>query len=201
MGRLRLRVGLPVAQLLTGILAFYLDHQFSWVFFSDYEGPPTHRTLVFAEQDLLAKVLCMGISAPALLFCFIGTLPTESRLYTQPLSVVGFNLGEILFFLGVVVLWYFIGRAIERHWLSKSPNHKGLTILDFCALLSLMVWGLVLFATDIWFLRYVSHLEGGWTLNSFVDFPRVAVMSLALIWSMLLVVLPARTLSHALRRR
>ncbi|HWY07990.1 MAG TPA: hypothetical protein VNY24_14100 [Candidatus Acidoferrales bacterium] len=178
-----------------------MDHQFSWVFFSDYKDPPTHHTLVFAELALLAKVLCTGISAPALLFWFFGALAAEPRLNTQPLSVVGFNLGEILFFLWVVVLWYFIGRAIERHWSSKSPKHKGLTIFDFCVLLSLMIWGLILFVADIWFLRYVSLSEAGWTLNSYLDFPRIAVMSMALIWSMLLVLLPARTFSQALRQR
>jgi hypothetical protein len=199
LGKLRLRVALPVAQLVIGIIAFYADHQFSWVFLSDYKGPPTHRTLVFAELALFAKVFCTGVSASALLFWFFGAFAAESRLNTQPLSVVGFNLGEILFFLGVVVLWYSIGRAIERHWSCKSSNHKGLSISDRCALTLLMVWGLVLLATDIWFLRYVSLSKGGWTSNSFLDFPRIAVMSIALIWSMLLIVLPARTFCQASR--
>lgn len=193
MGRVRLRVALPVAQLMIGIIAFCANHQFSWVFFSDYKGPPTRRTLVLAKLALFAKVFCMGVSAPALLF--FGPLAAESRPGTQPLSVVGFNMGEILFFLGVVVLWFSIGRAIERHWSCKPSNHM-LSLPDRCALVLLVVWGLVLLATDIWFLRDLSFSNSGWPPNSFLDFPRTTVVSMALIWSMLLIVLPARILGR-----
>src|SRR5690349_9480450 len=72
LGKVRLRIALPVTQLLIGIVAFYANHQFSWVFFSDYKGPPTPRALVLAKLALSAKVFCMGVSAPALLFWFFG---------------------------------------------------------------------------------------------------------------------------------
>lgn len=199
MGKVRLRVALPVTQLLIGIVAFYANHQFSWVFFSDYKGPPTHRAFVLAKLALFAKVFCMGVSAPALLFWFFGAFAAESRPDTQPLSVVGFNMGEILFFLGVVVLWFSIGRAIERYWSCKPSNHRELSISERCVLILLMVWGVLLLATDIWFLRDLSLSNNGWTPNSFLDFPRIAVMSMALIWSMLLIVLPARIFVQASR--
>ena len=199
LGKVRLRIALPVMQLLIGIVAFYANHQFSWVFFSDYKGPPTPRVLVLAKLALSAKVFCMGVSAPALLFWFFGASATESRPDTQPLSVVGFNMGEILFFLGVVVLWFSIGRAIERHLSCKPSSHERLSIPDRCNLILLMVWGVVLLTTDIWFLRDLSLSTSGWTPNSFVDFLRIAVMSMALIWSMLLIVLPARIFAQASR--
>ena len=192
-------MALPVAQLLIGIIAFYANHQFSWVFYSDYKGPPTHGTLVFAELALSAKVFCTGVSAPALVFWFFGAFAAEPRLNTQPLSVVGFNLEEILFFLGVVVLWYSVGRAIELHCSSKSSNYRGLLISDRCALIMLMAWGLVLLAIDIWFLSYMPLSNGGWAPHSFLDFPRIAVMSMSLIWSMLLIVLPAQIFSQSSR--
>ena len=78
-----------------------------------------HRALAPRSFDTLyvpsSTLICFGINAPALLFKSIWyVLPRAS------VAVFGFSAEELTFLLGVVVVWCFVGCALDRHALSRG---------------------------------------------------------------------------------
>jgi hypothetical protein len=96
MPRLKLAIALPIVQLTA---ACVLARMGLTVLYT-----PTSRLLMW------------GISAPAMPARKLGDIPIwiqhEPNWITRP--VLGFDLDDLAFFVGVVCLWHLVGRALDR---------------------------------------------------------------------------------------
>jgi hypothetical protein len=94
----KLTFALPAFQLAVAMVLLRLGHR--------AVGPSGLDTLYVPTVTLV----CLGINAPAL---FLGLVP---RLFPETASggTFGFSPWELLFLLGVVVLWYLVGRLLNN---------------------------------------------------------------------------------------
>jgi hypothetical protein len=133
-----------------------------------------------------------GLNAPALLFKFLdpnGWGPTFGRL---PQSILGFHTDDCFFLIGVIVVWYFVGRVLDGQRISKTSRVRGgATVL--IVLFLLLALGVLIFPFALLDLlgpehfRNVGHLhESG---------------LLALIWSISLICASIRGFLMAMRHR
>ena len=91
-------------------------------------------------------LICKGINAPATLFSVgVSLLPFE-RLDRTPAALFGLGAQELFFLLGVIILWFFVGRAIDhttrrqgsfgpKAWVAKSTIDVLLMLLATLVLL------------------------------------------------------------------
>jgi hypothetical protein len=109
---------LPVVQAIGAVVLLHIA--------GPLQGPPLPT----------ARVICWGLSAPALLFRALTRL-TRGRL-------LGFQPDDVFFLLGVVVVWYFVGRTFDRRPAHRSVSARGIvTALIACSIL-VTVGGLLL---------------------------------------------------------
>jgi hypothetical protein len=64
-----------------------------------------------------------GISAPAFLIKFL-VLPFRRQSDYLPIWIGHFNVEDLIFFVGVFVLWLLIGRALDRRMSGATPTEK-----------------------------------------------------------------------------
>jgi hypothetical protein len=110
-----------------------------------------------------------------------------------PFSLFGFGTSEISFLVGVVALWYLLGRLLDRRGSLAAPKQRRMTATRLSVQLLVMILGACLFFE---------------TLQSFRDPGRynnpvgnLAQGILFLVWSFVLVILPGFTLANGIRRR
>lgn len=131
MPRLKFAVVLPIAQLLLAILLLQLGHQVTVPRGVDTPFAPTFT------------MVCIGINAPALLVKGIAHF-IPLRLWLSPM--LGFDMAEMLFLIGIVITWFSVGRMIDNHGLGEGgPNRRhdlilGIALLLLAALLFAMAW-------------------------------------------------------------
>ena len=129
-----------------------------------------------------------GISAPALVFKALAALPLRWA-YRPPVWIGHFNLEDLFFFLGVVVLWYSFGTVFD-HWGSRGllPRLNPWRLLRD---IGLVILGAFLLGGGI------DGLSKPWTrLNNPGIF---AEQILFIAWGLVLVLLPGGQLLRALR--
>ncbi len=131
--RVRFAVALPIAQL---FLAIGLNR---WGL---TEGCPMADT----PCSPTATQICRAINAPAALLMLLADL--FHRVDHAPPSVFGLPLGDLLFFSGVVLLWFIVGRAVDnRGHLGASAQVPMFAAVVFRALL--LALGLLLFLMSL----------------------------------------------------
>jgi hypothetical protein len=134
-------------------------------------------------------LICNGISAPAALFSLgASLLPPEGRV-----SVVGFGAREYFFLFGVILLWFFVGRAIDHRqdWLAPWRMASRITrsLLDV-ALMLLGILVLLIGAAPILDSRGFANYTGA----------KVAAV-LWLVWFLVLFFVPGIDLMRGFRTR
>ncbi len=129
-------------------------------------------------------LISYGINLPAAIFKALG-VPLRSRL--------GFWPEEALFFVGVVVWWYWVGRAFDQRWFGTSHTQGSLRIpvAKTAFALLVIVLGVTLLGWS------VSDTQG---VRIMWDTARVFVV-LMLAWSAAFVVVPAWYLLSMLAKR
>ena len=130
--------------------------------------------------------VCYGISAPAVFLRF-ATFLLGAKL--TPPSIGNFDAGDLLFLLGVVLVWYLVGRAIDaRHRGSTAKSSGG----KLAANSLLMVLGIALLCFGI----------GGALSDSTENLKGAAVqIGLSVLWGCCLTVVSGARIVAALRSR
>jgi hypothetical protein len=174
MRRLRLALSLPVIQF--GIAATLLQ----W----GYRTPVPPGSEMYIPT---ARLVCRGLNAPALLFRILDPFTWGLAGDRIPRSMLGFDTGDIPFLVGVIVVWYLVGRALDKRRISKTAERSRIAVaLIACFLLSL---GGLLFSAGL-------HDLGPARPNN--SSPPVGAV-LTLVWSAALIFLSGRGLARAIR--
>ena len=97
------------------------------------------------------RLICFGLNAPALLFKFLDPFSWGLEWDRLPRSLLGFDMMDLCFLLGVVVVWYLVGMALDRWRTACAPKRRGLfvTIALYVPLLALAVLLLYLGLHDL----------------------------------------------------
>ncbi len=119
MRKLKLALVLPVIQFIVASVLLYLA------------GPPG-----FSELRPRARLICWGPTAPAMLFRMPAMWEPTARFL--PETVLGVATIQVCFLVGVIVVWYLVGRALDRR---RDPTAKSggfaTTLFVYCFLLAL----------------------------------------------------------------
>lgn len=188
--QIKLSVVLPIAQVtVTGTFTYWAD-RVDWIIFGEH-GRVAVRFPQFDISVIYLRQIWRGVNAPALPFSFAGYDATHLRL-------VGFGLGEIMYFAVVAVVWWLAGRYLDRRRAGITPERQGARSILF-AILGL-VWGMLLLAFAIFsiqdFVRLTSlffllHSRGYFLLTQL----------LFLVWSLILMAVNVPTLMRRIRRK
>jgi hypothetical protein len=147
------------------------------------------------------RLLCFGINAPAVLFRIpiLLLMSVSERTHSaleHPLaefSVLGLSASELSFLVGVVVLWFLVGRMLDHH--SSSTFHERSRMTVFSVLLELLVMSMGV----LLFVAAVHSFSDPWLYNNMIGNRAQGILFLA--WSLVLVILPILNFVRAIRSK
>lgn len=135
-----------------------------------------------------SKLICWGLNAPALLFRVqAGWGPISAWV---PGSILGVDTSDLFFLVGVTVVWYLVGRALDRRGVPQTEGRHAMVVNVAAHCCLLMLGGFLFYAglQDFWNPNY-----GGFGIR-----PERGI--LMFLWSGSLIFLSGRTLVQATRR-
>lgn len=136
------------------------------------------------------RFICFGLNAPAQVFRFLDPTAWGPAFDFLPRSVLGFDTSYFFFLAGVFLLWYFVGRAIQRPrdsaTLDYEGNRKALSLVSSGLLLVLGI-GLLALAIQ--------------ALNRFSASTRIVYAILTFLWATVLIFASTKTIIQTSRRR
>jgi hypothetical protein len=88
------------------------------------------------------KYLCLALNGPGLVFRYAEILISPIKGISDGLA---FLLDTVLYLLGVALLWYYVGRQIDRSVSDTPPYRWRIPALGFLFYLFVILWGLKLF--------------------------------------------------------
>jgi hypothetical protein len=98
-----------------------------------YRASVAHGTEFYVPT---ARLICLGLNAPAMLFMHLNPTSWGEAFDFLPRSVLGFDTDDLFFLLGVVVVWYFVGRAVDQRQFSRTAGKRRIMApLTACPLL------------------------------------------------------------------
>ena len=145
MPKLRLAVILPIL-----ILCFDFPVAL-WQSHVDAKQPPKHEYPIVSTVTLAY----LGLNAPAVIFkgLCIATLPIY-RIDHAPPTLFGIGAGQLLFFTGVVLLWFTVGLFLDRHRSSQMHPQTPTTIWRVLGTLLLLAFATLLLAGGVFVMRH-----------------------------------------------
>ena len=175
MHKLKLAVALPCIQFALATALLY------------FEGPS-------GVPRPIAKLVCDGLTAPAYLLAKLIYLSLDAALDVIQIGsawrtrvIYGFSLEDIFFLAGVIVVWWLVGRAIDRRAFPK-PESRSRTALTWHALL-LALGGLLFYAS-----------LNDYMYPIFFSIPRLSYRGiLTFVWACSLIYISGRGLARAIR--
>jgi hypothetical protein len=178
MRKLKLALFLPMVQVV--IAVFLLE----WGYRAPYPFPKGGDELYVSTE----RLICLGINAPAFLLSFLVELipipdVTVFHLYT----------GDFAFLGCVIVVWYLVGRMVDRQILHQASAPVGTTPVKSLLNFLLVVLG-------GWFLYSgIEALRSPGRLNNYTG--NIVQGILFLAWSFVLILIPGRALMKTLRNK
>jgi hypothetical protein len=166
--QLKCSIVLPIAQL---ILAIFLLEVVGRA-----RTPQGFDNLYYSTSQLV----CVGINAPATIF--IGLSGLFDRVDHASPTILGLQLDEIFFFIGVLILWFVIGRALDQRW---SPDEFPSKWTKFR--LVLLGVPLELLGGFLFYQGLRGFLTPGRWNNYFGN---IVQSTLVVVWSVILIVSP-----------
>jgi len=138
-------------------------------------------------------LICYGINAPAALIKALGIFIT-AEFINRPLAAYGFGIEDLWFLSGVVIVWYLVGRTLDRFRSGEEPQKlRMLSVREIAVSLLLLLLGgyFSYLAVDAF------HIFGKW--NNPVG--NIAEGLLFLVWSFALVLTSAQKLVNRIRSK
>lgn len=181
--KLRSAIVLPVLLL---CLAFPVAR---WDRHAQSQVPPKREYPFVSTPTLIYR----GINAPALLFQTLCTtyLPIYRPNHAPP-SFLGLAVADLLFFVGIAVLWVIVGLEWERHRELSAGARPDLRTARAIFHLLLMVFGALLLWAGI---RTISDAN-----NTVNPLGNVLEGLLFVTWSGVLILFPGSRFVHAIHR-
>jgi hypothetical protein len=128
------------------------------------------------------KYLCLALNGPGLVFRYTEILISPIKGISHGLA---FLLDTVLYLLGVALLWYYVGRQIDRFVSGTPPYRWRIPVLGFLFYLFVILWGLKLF-----FLGNARfYTSDSQNYHSPADTTNGVIF---IIWSMVLIIFGAR---------
>jgi hypothetical protein len=185
--KLNLSVILPTVQVvITATLVLWAGHV-NWVLLGGNRAPGRFVRLYLYVIE--ARTIWRGVNAPAFLCTTLAQLLQNHR-------ILGFGLNEdFLYIVAVAVLWYFVGRLLDRRSSSMAAISPGITIAKAAVLLTQMAIGGVLFLVSVWTIRD----ELSFARAYFFRADGFIVATLFMAWSLVLLIFPGRRLGRGFR--
>jgi hypothetical protein len=158
-----------------------------WGVWQEHHPPGSFDTAYVATPTFA----CEGINAPAV---FLGNVvravapPRRANEAVSDKLLGGYNLS---FLLGVIILWYLVGRGVDRR-ISRSAGAQTTVGARVSQALQVIV-GICLLPIGI------GYIGSGARLNNALGNTLSGTLFLA--WSLVLIALPGATLVKAIRRR
>jgi hypothetical protein len=177
----KLKLCLPTVQFVVAVAMLSWGHRVG--------APRRFDTLYVPTVSLLS----FGINAPATLLAFIAELLPIRRIDRAPASVFGFGIAELSFLVGVIILWYLIGRVLDRRGRPGGVSQGEATVWVVSVQLLVMMWGACIFFEALESFRHPGQYNN--------PIGNLAEGLLFLLWSLSLIVFPAAKLVNATRRR
>jgi len=137
-------------------------------------------------------LVCYGINGPAIFFKLLVFPFTRGQPFWPSVSVFSYGLEDLSFFVGVVVLWFFVGRALDRMMSVEELPERRFIALEVLLNVFVEFLGMALFLLGIQGLR----TPGRWNNYS----GNVTEKILFLVWSFILILVASRRLKQLLRR-
>jgi hypothetical protein len=144
-------------------------------------------------------MFCFGLHAPAILFELPVLLtshhPTTNlsalEYHLLEFSMFGFTAAQLLFLVGVVVVWFLVGRMIDRYG-SPAVHQPSRTTLFLVLLKLLAMFLFIVFAA-------VHSFCDPWLYNNLTGNRVQGLLFLA--WSLVSVILPVLNFATAIRSK
>jgi len=137
MGKMKFAWLLPILQL---ALAFA---------FWEWPSPTPMPMGLDARPASTPMLIGYGISAPAIVIKLL-VVPFRRRSDYLPISIGRFNIEDLIFFVGLFVLWHLIGRVLDRRMSSEKPVSGVIGVGKVLWDLALAVWGVFCSARVHW---------------------------------------------------
>jgi hypothetical protein len=144
-------------------------------------------TLYFPTVDLVSR----GINAPAVLFTVLAD-PLYGKHFSPP-SVLGLPPERFLFYIGVMITWYLVGRALDQYLYSKGQRRTRMTAAWAIANVLSLALGIC------FFIGALPYFHNPYQRNDPVGYSALGV--LLLVWSAFLVGVPTLRLGKRILRR
>ena len=185
----KLALVLPIVQVgITAILTQWAD-RVSWILLSNSSRAPgrlVHLHLFMIEL----RVIWRGVNAPAFP---VGWLAELLPMY----RILGFGVDDLFYLAGVFVLWYLVGRRLDRCRIETPPADPRTTSGKIPFHLLIMALGMcLLFLSLLEFHREISFAR-----DYFIRFYDLAVCTLFLLWSLILLIFSGVSLTRGIRSR
>jgi hypothetical protein len=139
-----------------------------------------------------SALLCYGINAPAVFVKLLAFPVTRGNRFSAP-SVSGYGLEEVFFFLGVGILWFLIGRELDKEASGLHHEEKQRTVPRVFANLFSALLGVALLIEGI------SGLRTPWKWGNYVG--NIVESVLFLVWSLILLGFSGLQVARGIRRR
>jgi hypothetical protein len=192
MPKLRFSVVLPILQvIITAVLTWWAD-RVEWMFLADTSRAPGR----FVFEDVIVfylRQVWKGVNAPTYPFCLVNG-PGTGRVWQ-------FSLSEVLYFCSVAILWFLVGRFMDRRNQRTDAEEGRVSTKAAKAWLALLVaWGLALLALTLFWAYEDLHLfpdSGAFANLRFEAYVRpyeLVESVLFLAWSLILIIMPGKRL-------
>ena len=185
--KLRFSLALPIVQVaITAVLTLWAD-RVDWLLIGSNRvpGPFVHVNLLV----LTLRPIWRGVNAPTWPLCLAGSSNN---------SMLGFSARELLYLAAVAVLWYLVGRFLDRRRGLQSQGSRQISLRKSVLSVCMTAWGIALLSVSVLSLDSIFPVTFSGT--RLIRPENVVICALFLLWSFLLITIPGHKLLLALRR-
>jgi len=75
------------------------------------------------------RLICLGLNAPALFFRLLDPIGWGPAFWGLPRSILGYDTDDCFFLMGVIVVWYLVGRALDHRRTSEVARRPRLVVV------------------------------------------------------------------------
>lgn len=199
MRNMRLKIVLPVAQVTIGAILTLWADRVALILIGELRPAPSHLIAILDVCVVLARSIFRGINAPALPFRGLILLLPQN---VQNRSILGLMTGDLFFLTGVAIVWYAIGRMLDRRRSQATSTGLHETTGEMLFNTLLAAWGGFLFVGGLWSIREsIPPVGFRFGLRTIGLQQTLALGSLVIVWSLILLIFAGLKLARGVRSK